>query len=536
MKIQNNIIHGPPTTEVPNISLGQHLFSCLHSNADQIVQVDIQTGKHYTCKDILEKSTILSVALRNYGINVEDRISVAAENHPRYMVSICSTLFIGATFAPLNPAYTEREFMHMLEIYQPRVLFVSRRTENILAKIASTVSWNMKLIELDDKPLDENIITLDKLLEEYQSITDPYTFSPVQIDNNRKRMAAILCSSGTTGLPKGVTLSHRNLLLFIQTISVPGSMNVRRGDRILAFLPLFHGYAFGMMAMAISCGAAVYTMSNFKLETLLSSVEKYRITHIPLVPPVLVGLAKHPMVPNCDFSSVREILCGAAPLPLDVADEVKRRTKLKAIRNGYGMTELSIVSNMSDRTSNDNSIGPVLPGFKCKVVNVETGETLVARQIGEICLAGDQVMLGYFKNPKTTAETIDKENWLHTGDLGYFNEEGSLYITGRIKEVIKYKGFQVSPSEIEAVILSHPSVKDVAVVGKPDKLSGEIPMALVVRLPDKTISAKEIVDFANKNLSPQKWLRGGVKFVEHIPKTPSGKIIRRELVNVTAKL
>lgn len=180
-----------------------------------------------------------------------------------------------------------------------------------------------------------------------------------------------------------------------------------------------------------------------------------------------------------------------------LADEVKQRTKLKAIRNGYGMTELSVLSNMSDRTSNDNTIGPILPGFKCKVVNVETGETLVARQIGEVCFTGDQVMLGYFKNPKTTAETIDKENWLHTGDLGYFDEEGSLYITGRIKEVIKYKGFQVSPSEIEAVILSHPSVKDVAVVGKPDKLSGEIPMALVVRQPDKTISAKEIVDFAN---------------------------------------
>ncbi|XP_033362861.1 luciferin 4-monooxygenase-like [Bombus vosnesenskii] len=497
MEIQNNILHGPRITEVPNISLGQHLFNCLHSNADQIVQVDILTGKHYTCKDILEKSTILSVALRNYGIKVEDRISVAAENHPHYVVSICSTLFIGATFAPLNPAYTEREFTHMLEIYQPRVLFVSRRTENILAKIASTVSWNMKLIELDDEPLDGNIITLDKVLEKYQSITDPYASSPVQIDNNRKRMAAILCSSGTTGLPKGVMLSHRNLLLFIQTLSAPGSMDNRRGDRILVFLPLFRGYAFGMMHTAMSCGAAVYIMRNFKLETLLSSVEKYRITHIPLVPPVLVGLAKHPMVPNCDFSSVREIVSGAAPLPPDVADEVKQRTKLKAIRNGYGMTELSILSNMSDRTSNDNSIGPILPGFKCKVVNVETGETLVARKIGEVCFTGDQVMLGYFKNPKTTAETIDKENWLHTGDLGYFDEEGSLYITGRIKEVIKYKGFQVSPSEIEAVILSHPSVKDVAVAGKPDKLSGEVPMALVVRQPEKTISAKEIADFAN---------------------------------------
>ena len=164
------------------------------------------------------------------------------------------------------------------------------------------------------------------------------------------------------------------------------------------------------------------------------------------------------------------------------------------------MTELTIVSNISDKMSNDNSVSPVMPGLKCKVVNTETGKTLSVREVGEVCFAGDQVMLGYFKNPKITAETIDKENWLHTGDLGYFNEEGTLYITGRIKEIIKYKAFQVSPSEIEE-IMSHPCIKDAAVLGKPDELSGEIPMALVVRQPGKIISAKEIVDFTNGKLA-----------------------------------
>lgn len=180
-----------------------------------------------------------------------------------------------------------------------------------------------------------------------------------------------------------------------------------------------------------------------------------------------------------------------------VANEVKRRTKVKSIRNGYGMTELTIVSNISDKTCHDNTIGPIMPGFKCKVVNTETGKTLGARQTGEICFMGDQIMLGYYKNPQITAETIDRENWLHTGDLGYFTEDGFLYITGRIKELIKYKGFQVSPSEIEAIILTHPGVKDAAVLGKPDELSGEVPMALVVRQPGKNVSVKEIVDFTN---------------------------------------
>lgn len=181
-----------------------------------------------------------------------------------------------------------------------------------------------------------------------------------------------------------------------------------------------------------------------------------------------------------------------------VWEEVRRRTKMKYIRNGYGMTELSVISNLSDRSSTDDTVGPAIPGFQCKIVDPSTGRTLAVKEVGEVCFKGEQVMLGYFRNPKVTAETIDQDNWCHTGDLGYLNEKGLLYITGRIKELIKYKGFQVSPSEIEAVILSHPGVKDVAVVGKPDEVNGEIPVAFVVRQPgSNTVSAKDIVDFAN---------------------------------------
>ncbi|XP_017759168.1 PREDICTED: 4-coumarate--CoA ligase 1-like [Eufriesea mexicana] len=536
MKIQDNIIYGDPVEEVPNVSLGQHLFDKLRTNADHLAQIDIESDKHYTCREILEKSVILSTVLKNYGINIEDRISTASENHPNYILSICSTLFVGATFAPLNPAYTEREFRHMLEIYQPRVIFVSQRTEKIIAKVVSTVNWSTKLIQLEDQSLNRNIMTLKEILEKNRNIPDPYTFTPVQIDDISKRAAAILCSSGTTGFPKGVMLSHRSLLIFIHTTKGPKLMDMRQGDRTLIFLPLFHGYAFGLINQTISSGGIACIMRNFNLEMLLKSVERFRISHIPLVPPILVMLAKHPMVEKYDFSSVREITSGAAPLPQNVANEVKRRTKVGSIRNGYGMTELTIVSNISDKTCLDDTIGPIMPGFKCKVVDTKTGKTLGAGQSGEICFMGDQVMLGYYKNPKTTAETIDRENWLHTGDLGYFKEDGCLYITGRIKELIKYKGFQVSPSEIEAIILTHPGVKDVAVLGKPDELSGEVPMALVVRQPGKNVSVKEIVDFANENLSPQKWLRGGVIFMESLPKTPSGKILRKQLLSMIPKL
>ncbi|XP_028523524.1 uncharacterized protein LOC107999998 [Apis cerana] len=531
MNIKNNILYGEPMPEIPNISLGQYLFNNLHNNPNDIVQIDIETDTRFTRKEILDKSIRLSIALRNYGINMEDRVCLTSENHPNLMIAMCGTFFNGITFAPLNPAYTEREFSHMLEIYQPRVIFVSRRTEKLLVKVASTLSWDIKLIELDDEALDGNVVTLNVFLEKYGNIlVCPRMFTPVQVDS--KRMAVILCSSGTTGFPKGVMISHRNLLTFIQSISKPNFLNLQQGDRMIIFLPLFHGYAFGMMCNCICFDTIMCLMRDYNTDKLLNSIQKYKITHLPLVPPILVAILKHPMLSNFDFSSVKEILCGALPLPLDIANELKRRTKVKNIRNGYGMTELTVVSNLSERSCKDASIGPPLPGFKCKVVSMETGETLGAGKVGEICFAGDQIMLGYYKNPKSTAETIDERNWLHTGDLGYFTEDGGLYVTGRIKEIIKYKGFQVAPSEIEALLLTHSSVKDVAVLGKPDEVSGELPMAVVVRQPGQNVTAEEIVDFVKRNLSPQKWLRGGVKFVETLPKTPSGKVLRRQLINI----
>ncbi|XP_029036300.1 4-coumarate--CoA ligase 1-like [Osmia bicornis bicornis] len=537
MEVDQNIVHALPALKVPNLSLGQYIYQQLREYGDNIIQVDIQTGKQFTYDQVLEKSVILATVLKSYGIQVEDRVSIASENHPNYMITMCATLFTGATWAPLNPAYTKREYRHMLDIYQPRIMFVTHRTEKIMREIAPTLSWPMKLIQVEDVALDGQMVTLKELLEKQKNIVDPYAFEPVPVDDHAKRIAVILGSSGTTGFPKGVMLSHRNLLTFMFNTRVPDHLDCRPGDRVILFLPLFHGYAFGLAIVSLSTGGIVYLMRNFDLVALLKAIDDYRITHLPLVPPILIMLAKHRMVENYDFSSVRELLSGAAPLQQSIWEEVRRRTKMKYIRNGYGMTELSIISNLSGRRSTDNTVGAAIPGFQYKIVDPSTGRTLAVKEVGEVCFKGEQVMLGYFQNPKVTAETIDKDSWCHTGDLGYLDENGLLYITGRIKELIKYKGFQVSPSEIEAVILSHPSVKEVAVVGKPDEMCGEIPVAFVVRQPDSsTVSAKDIVDFANGNLSPQKWLRGGVNFIENIPKTLSGKILRRELITIIPKL
>nr|XP_031826356.1 4-coumarate--CoA ligase 1-like [Nomia melanderi]XP_031826358.1 4-coumarate--CoA ligase 1-like [Nomia melanderi]XP_031826359.1 4-coumarate--CoA ligase 1-like [Nomia melanderi] len=538
MKIVNNILHGPPYQPSPDISIQEHLHNVVRKNLDATALVDIETGLSYTYRYIFEASVKLTYALKSYGIDPDDRISIASENHPNYPIVMWAVFNTKAVFAPLNPAYTEVEYKHMLGIYEPRLIFVSRKCEPLMTKIASTVLWKMSLIQLDDEAINKDIPTLKQLLEKYDGLIDPYSFVPTPNTDNSKKMAVIICSSGTTGFPKGVTLSHRNLIIFMNKFIQPELFDYRKGDRMLNFLPLFHGYSLSLVFMTMTTSATIYIMRRFNIDIVLQSIEKYRLTHLPLVPPVLVLFGKHPGLSKYDFSSVREILCGAAPLPKDIADEVTRRLGCRGIRNGYGMTELTIVTNLSrkDCDKYDGNVGPVIPGMLCKTVDPDTGETLPPGQVGEICMKSDQVMLGYFRNPKATAETIDKDQWLHTGDLGYFNTDGILYISGRLKEVIKYKGFQVSPSEIETLIQSHPDVKDAAIIGKPDEECGEVPMAFVVRKSDSKVSSEDISNFIKKNLSPQKWLRGGVHFIEAIPKTPSGKIVRRELHSMISKL
>ncbi|XP_076665954.1 uncharacterized protein LOC143367722 [Andrena cerasifolii] len=527
MNVKDNIVYGPPGEALPNISIGQYCINGLREHPYHVVQIDLESGKAYTSKEILDNSVKLASILQSFGVKTGDRVSVATENHPNYYVSICGIFCAGAVFSPLNPSYTEREYRHMLEIFKPRLMFVSHRTEIMMSEIAPTLSWTMKLIEFEDTALTDNVPTLKELLEKDTTTAD--TFVAPSVADISKELIAIMCSSGTTGVPKGVALSHRSLLYMILNSRKYDYFDIRRDDRLLLFLPLFHSYAFCMLMSALSANSTIYVMRTFKLDTLMKVIDNCKITHAPMVPPVLLALAKSPNLSNYDFSSVRELICGAAPLPRDVGEEVKKRTKVKYIRNGYGMTELAVTATVSDRVLDDDNIGVLLPDLIGKVVDPSTGVVLGPGQVGEICFKGKQIMMGYYGNPEATAEIIDQENWLHTGDLGCYNKTGIFYITGRLKELIKYKGFQVSPSEIEMIIQSHPGVKDAAVIGKPHEINGEVPVAFVVKQPGSTVTVTDILDFTKKSLSPQKWLRGGVHFVDSIPKTPSGKILRMKL-------
>ncbi|MEE8554249.1 MAG: AMP-binding protein, partial [bacterium] len=347
----------------------------------------------------------------------------------------------------------------------------------------------------------------------------------------REDLVVLPYSSGTTGRAKGVMLTHYNLVSnMTQFEAIERQHMLDENDTLVGVLPFFHIY--GMVVIlnySLYRGAQVVTMPRFDMEQFLRILQDYRVTFAHLVPPIVLGLAKHPLVDQFDLSNLRGIFSGAAPLGESVAQEAAARLGCQVIQ-GYGLTETSPVTHASpDDPSRIKfaSIGPCIPNTEVRIVDIETGGELGTGQEGELWIRGPQVMKGYLNNPEATAECIDAEGWFHTGDVGKADEDGYFYIVDRVKELIKYKGMQVAPAELEAVMLAHPHVNDVAVIPSPDEEAGEVPKAFVVLKGEA--SPEELMGFVAERVAPHKKIRR-LEFVEEIPKSPSGKILRRILV------
>jgi acyl-CoA synthetase (AMP-forming)/AMP-acid ligase II len=266
-------------------------------------------------------------------------------------------------------------------------------------------------------------------------------------------------------------------------------------------------------------------MPRFDLEQFLGLIEEHRITKAHLVPPIILALAKSPAVEGRDLSSLQFVNSGAAPLSAELAAAAAERIGCPVVQ-GYGMTETSPVTHTTPPDANrPGSIGPAIPNTEFRFVSTETGEEAAE---GELCIRGPQVMLGYLDDEQSTRDTIDANGWLHTGDVGRADDDGYVYLVDRVKELIKYKGFQVAPAELEAILVEHPAVADAAVIGVADEEAGEIPKAFVV-LRDPDADPEEIKAFVADKVAHYKKLRR-FEVVDEIPKSASGKILRRELI------
>jgi acyl-CoA synthetase (AMP-forming)/AMP-acid ligase II len=490
--------------EIPEMALTPFLLQHAEARGDRAALIDAASGRTLTYRGWAEAVRRVAAGLSRRGLRKGDVFAIFSPNLPEYAIAFHAVSLLGAIVTTINPAYTVDELTRQLADSRAKYLLT---TAPFLDKAEK--SGVREIFVIGD--------SFDALLTSDGDVPD------VSIDPATD-IVAMPYSSGTTGMPKGVMLTHRNLVAnVLQCASVFG---VERDDVTLAVLPFFHIYGMNViMNLGLHLGATIVTMPRFDLKECLQAIEKYRITYGFIVPPIMLALAKNPMVDQFDLSSVRILFSGAAPLSENIAGQAAQRLGCK-IMQGYGMTEASPATH-GTREDDAVGIGPPLPNTESKIVDVATGAELGPGEEGEICVRGPQVMQGYLNNPDATAAMIDKEGWLHTGDIGSADASGHFFVVDRVKELIKYKGMQIAPAELEAILLAHPAIADAAVVPMADEEAGQVPKAFVV-LKDRS-STEDIMTYVADRVARYKRVRH-IEVIDQIPRSPSGKILRRVLV------
>uniref|UniRef100_A0A182JWZ3 Luciferin 4-monooxygenase n=1 Tax=Anopheles christyi TaxID=43041 RepID=A0A182JWZ3_9DIPT len=511
-------------------SLGMFLLKRLLRHGNGIAVIDGVYSSELRYLELLENAVRLAEGLRSQAHLMSGGVvGIISENRLEFPVALFASFFANAAVAPINLTYTEREFDHALNLSKPTILFVSPYSAERVIAVARKNRHFVKHIFLfgDENCFGSDVTLFDDFLSQTSAI-NPFNFQ-IAPSNLEEHVALIMCSSGTTGLPKGVQLTQRNVIASVSLLSVlEASFEVP--VVVLGVIPWFHAFGCLTLINVICNKLKLVSLPKFEEGLFLSCIENYRCSFVFVVPPLMVFLAKHPLVDNYDLSSINTLLCGAAPLSRETEILVKKRIGVKHILQGYGMSETTLAMLIQSIGSNKSgSVGKLQCGTMAKVVDIDTGKLLGPNKPGELFFKGTQIMKGYIGNEKETIQTIDKDGWLRTGDIGYYDEDGEFFIIDRLKELIKYKGYQVPPAEIEAILLTNSKIKDAGVVGLPDEAAGELPLAFVVKQPGVTLTEEEVQQYVADRTSPAKRLHGGVRFILDIPKNVSGKILRREL-------
>ncbi|XP_065902859.1 probable 4-coumarate--CoA ligase 3 isoform X2 [Dysidea avara] len=512
---------------IPEINLYSHVFQYFPKYGKKTALIDGVTGREYSYNEVQESVVNMASGLVRSGMQKGDVLALVSPNSVEFCTTFFSTLAMGGIMSTCNPNYTSEELAYQFKNSNSKYVATIPSLLPTIQEAASKAGCVEKMIVLgDDGGVGEG-----KNMISYQSlVNDSGSRFPIDIKLDPKKDTAIIpYSSGTTGKPKGVVMNHYNMSsCLVQLENGNFLSDYYLTGRILSVIPFFHtaGMLVNMM-VGLHTGSVSVTVPKFEPEHFLHTISQYKTTYTNLVPPLILFLANHPMVDKYDLSSLKHISYGAAPTGFKLAVAVKERLNLEYLQHGYGMTEMGVTHLTPQEVFKPESVGVSFVHNLCKIVDVETGTALGPNTPGELVVQGPQVMRGYLNNPEATKATI-KDGWLHTGDFGYYDENGHFYITDRLKELIKVKGLQVAPAELEALLLQHPHISDVAVIGVDDERSGELPRAFVVRSSDE-LSEQEVEDFVKGQVAEHKQLKGGVKFIKEIPKSPSGKILRRLL-------
>jgi acyl-CoA synthetase (AMP-forming)/AMP-acid ligase II len=503
-----------PDVVIPDIALTPFVLGKADRLGDKVAIVEAGSGRSFTFRQIADGVRGLAAGLHQRGFRKGDVLAIMSPNLPEYPIAFHGVATAGGVNTTLNPTYTADEIAFQLNDSRARLLI----TIPALVGKAQEAAAKSKVEEIIVFGEAEGAVPFASLLVDGK-VPD------VHIDP-AKDLVALPYSSGTTGFSKGVMLTHRNLVANL--VQTSACLEISEDEKFMAFLPFFHIYGMTViMNQGLYHGVTLVSMQRFELEPCLQAVQDYKVTRFFLVPPIVVLLAKHPAIDKYDLSSVQRAFSGAAPLDADTARAASERIGCR-LSQGYGLTETSPVSHIvaDNEKAVPGSVGSTVPNTECKIADVAGGKELGRNEDGEIWIRGPQVMKGYLNNDEATRNSIDSDGFFHTGDIGHIDDEDRYFIVDRLKELIKYKGFQVAPAELEALLLSHPNIADVAVIGVLDDEGEEVPKAFVVLKSPQ--DPQEIIEFVAARVAPHKKIRR-IEVVDQIPKSATGKILRRIL-------
>ncbi|KAF2098599.1 4-coumarate-CoA ligase-like protein [Rhizodiscina lignyota] len=530
-----------PHIDIPNQDIFQFMFERKDKPYpdNKVIYVDSETKRSYTFASV--KSTALDFGKGLKAVwewRKGDVLALYTPNCIDFPPIVWGCLWAGGIVSPANPAYTVKELAYQLKDSGARAIVTQRPFLKTAVEAAKSVGIPPEMIILMGDERDPT--ARHKHFTSIRNISGAARYRKTKI-NPQDDLAFLVYSSGTTGLPKGVMLTHRNIVAnVLQACTVENRLDPNggpdgQGERVLAFLPFFHIYGLTcQLHFALYQGWVLVCMVKFDIERFCQLVQEHKVSFVYLVPPIVLALAKHPVVEKYDLSSIKMLNCGAAPMTRELQESLYERLGLK-VKQGYGLTETSPTTHTQeweDWRVHIGSVGKLVANQTAKYVSPE-GEEVPIGETGELWIKGPNIFKGYLNNPEATANALTPDGFFKTGDIGFQDKEGNMYITERLKELIKYKGFQVPPAELEGLLVDHPSITDAAVIGVYDtEQATELPRAYCVlkkgvEQSDKT--ANEIASWVAGKVAPHKRLRGGIMFIDEVPKSASGKILRRVL-------
>lgn len=522
----------------PDMFTHDYVWRNLHEYANRTALVCSVTGRKYTYSQARDAANYIARSLLNLGLRKGDVVALISPNYPETILALLGSLEADLIVTTVNPFYTPEEIAGQLKNSGTKaIITVTEIAKNVAAAAKSSLAPGVPFMVIDDGtgPLPEGVIPFLDLIARGKSLP------PLKSSHDNVNDVAILpYSSGTTGLPKGVMLTHKNLVSNMEMTeqTVSGRMwsfsSPEFQEVIPLILPFFHIFGLNSLTLPrLSTGTKIITMPKFIPELFLKVLSTNKTTGIYMVPPLLLFFNASPHVKRELLQNMHHAVIGAAPLSdMDVQRFYDKfdmdEDKLKFCQ-GYGMTETSPVCFFEVSGKKPGSIGKNIIGCDVRLVDPITNKDITcSNKNGEIWIRGPHVMKGYLNNEEATKNTIE-EGWLKTGDIAYYDKDHDFFVTDRLKELIKVKGFQVAPAELEALLRSHPDVEEAAVIGVPDERCGEVPKAFILPKQGASPKADDLQNYIKGKVTSYKELQGGVTFVDSIPKSPSGKILRIQL-------